>query len=114
MRHHVVQEQDLKHQCAYCSHDMGDDWSSQFDRARHYKGASCQNCGKQVTMKVDFDGSGHDDWAGHDRWKEKLQHEVRVRMSKRDDELMELVEEEFRYIEEISDEEPELQHLAHP
>ena len=93
---HLIQHNDQKSVCPYCRKDVGDNWRSEFLQEMHYKTTNCKSCTKKVTMTVDFDGSGHDSWAGHERWKEDLK-------KKKVDKLMELVEEEYRYIEEPED-----------
>ncbi len=62
MKHHIVKEQENKWHCLYCNHELGDhNWTSEFEGEFHYKVARCQ-CGKKQRVKVDFFGSGHDNW----------------------------------------------------
>ncbi len=37
-------------------------WKSEWNPGHHYKKTTCDNCGKEVWVTVDFEGSGHDDW----------------------------------------------------
>ena len=62
MKDHIVKEQENKWHCLYCNHDVGDhDWKSIWEGEFHYKITKCR-CGKKHRVKVDFFGSGHDDW----------------------------------------------------
>jgi hypothetical protein len=49
--------------CDYCSNNFEKSLDSEWgDRdEQHYKSTSCDNCGKKNWLKVDFQGSGHDD-----------------------------------------------------
>jgi len=66
---HELSEEDLKQTCPYCKHDMSDQklWKSCFCGSIHYKHATC-NCGKDLSIKVEFEGSGHDMWSGAPSW----------------------------------------------
>ena len=58
----LVNEEDLKDICVYCSENLSDaEWQSEFLCNTHYKTTLC-NCGKKISVKVDFLGSGHDQW----------------------------------------------------
>ena len=49
--------------CSKCNEDLKDQpWYSQLEADEHYKTTSCGNCGKKNWVKVDFLGSGDDDW----------------------------------------------------
>ena len=63
MVHHIIKTETIKRQCPYCKLDLGNatKWNSEFDFHLHYKKLTCQ-CGKKLWLKVDFIGSGHDDW----------------------------------------------------
>lgn len=57
-----MKEQDHKWHCLYCNHELSDhDWKSHWEGEIHYKSTVCQ-CGKKQMVKVDFFGSGHDNW----------------------------------------------------
>ena len=50
-------------QCRKCGNDLEDKpWQSNWEGAQHYKTNTCDRCGKKNWVKVDFEGSGHDDW----------------------------------------------------
>ncbi|MBT4935762.1 hypothetical protein HOL21_03970 [Candidatus Woesearchaeota archaeon] len=54
----------LKGDKCYCGHLIEkNDWTSEWceHAERHYKNALCSKCGKKNLIKLDFDGSGHDD-----------------------------------------------------
>ena len=60
--HHLFREKDFIKKCAYCKADIKDnEWESRFYDNRHYKTTNC-NCGKKITIFVNFHGSGHDIW----------------------------------------------------
>lgn len=62
MKEHLIKEQENKWHCLYCNHELGDhNWISVWEGEFHYKEARCK-CGKKQRVKVDFVGSGHDDW----------------------------------------------------
>ena len=62
--HHHIGQKDLKEKCPYCGSGLKkEDWRSEFEAFHHYKHNKC-GCGKTVSIKVDFHGSGHDDWSG--------------------------------------------------
>jgi len=56
----LIDENDLKTHCCYCNSKLKD-WKSEFLTNTHYKTCVC-SCGKKVSVKVDFMGSGHDEW----------------------------------------------------
>ncbi|MBW2997275.1 hypothetical protein KY349_02970 [Candidatus Woesearchaeota archaeon] len=60
--HHVMQEDEQKHVCAYCGKRTDPrKWMSTFEGTAHYKELKC-TCGRKVTVKVPFMGSGDDSW----------------------------------------------------
>jgi len=62
MDHHMFTADHLKIQCYHCGEFFHNDrWKSEFIEDYHYKSIQCR-CGKKLTMKVDFMGSGHDKW----------------------------------------------------
>lgn len=52
-----------KHRCDYCHQDLSTaEWTSHWEEHHHhYKIADC-SCGKEKWLKVNFTGSGHDDF----------------------------------------------------
>ena len=58
--HQMIRENDQKHACPYCGKKA--DWKSRFDNNKHYKEFLC-NCGRRVSIKMPFAGSGHDSWS---------------------------------------------------
>jgi len=87
----LLTEEDLKFSCHYCHHVAGEDWKSEFYNHTHYKTTNCPGCGVKNSITVDFEGSGHDDWSGKNNWKNDL---------KNNDPLQDVVEEEYRLVEE--------------
>lgn len=65
IRSHHVKSDQLKEICPYCGKSLNkaNDWRSEFHIDMHYKKLVC-SCGKENIVKVDFLGSGHDDWSG--------------------------------------------------
>lgn len=59
--HHLVTEENMTEQCIYCANSINGDWKSEFDVERHYKTIVCE-CGYKTHVRVNFYGSGHDDW----------------------------------------------------
>jgi len=39
-------------------------WRSHFHAHKHYKTNSCDCCGKESRIDVDYGGSGHEEWSG--------------------------------------------------
>ncbi len=59
---HIIKEENLSQSCPYCSRSLGDkEFRSEFENPFHYKTTVCE-CGKKISVKVNFDGSGHDNW----------------------------------------------------
>ena len=63
IRFHLFKSENIREQCPYCGRDLKDKsgWKSDFHSELHYKKIVCK-CGKENFVKVDFHGSGHDDW----------------------------------------------------
>lgn len=61
--HHIISEEDLTQVCPYCGKKPDpEDFSSEFDETNfHYKELKC-SCGKRLSIKMKFMGSGHDSW----------------------------------------------------
>ncbi|MBW2971886.1 hypothetical protein KY359_02520 [Candidatus Woesearchaeota archaeon] len=61
--HHIIRESDQKHACPYCGRSTESRrWKSSFATSNfHYKTHQCE-CGRNVTIKMSFMGSGHDSW----------------------------------------------------
>jgi hypothetical protein len=61
--HHLISEADQRHSCPYCGKSVAAlHWKSLFDFDNsHYKEFNC-SCGRRMTIKVGFVGSGHDSW----------------------------------------------------
>jgi hypothetical protein len=73
--HHIMRDADQQQVCPYCGRRTdGGKWESVFDNSNfHYKMHRCE-CGRKVTVKVDFMGSGHDCWSkGLDRRIEEVE-----------------------------------------
>ena len=65
----VFKSTDFKQQCLYCGKQLQDrSWHSEHDANRHYKTTVC-DCGKRLSLRVDFWGSGHDNW--DQTWKQR-------------------------------------------
>ena len=63
MKDHLVKEHENVWNCLYCNSDLGaNDWNSIWEGQFHYKLTVCKKCGRKHRVKVDFIGSGHDDW----------------------------------------------------
>ena len=80
--HHIFNEQDLTNFCPYCKKDLSNaNWKSSFHGAVHYKQTDC-TCGRCLTLRADFHGSGHDSWSGKGNWKDvvdNLGKEVQIK-----------------------------------
>ena len=64
MTHHLMNERELRTFCIYCKSEVPlDGWKSDWHSETHYKTTKC-TCGKDLHIKVDFGGSGHDSWNG--------------------------------------------------
>ena len=60
--HHLLKEEDLRVICPYCKESLKEkEWKSHFELEHHYKTTDCK-CGKTISIKVDFHGSGNDEW----------------------------------------------------
>ena len=66
MPHHLVSEGHQKTFCIYCKTEVPlEKWKSEWEFEGHYKKLKCPGCGKDIHIKMDFGGSGHDCWNGH-------------------------------------------------
>ena len=61
---HLLKERDIKDICPYCREKISDsmEWKSEFCSSLHYKIGKCESCGRDLRIRVDFHGSGHDLW----------------------------------------------------
>jgi len=60
MKEHFVKEEDqVCYDCSMVLPKKG--WISEFVLDFHYKVIDCNKCGKKHRIKVNFEGSGHDD-----------------------------------------------------
>jgi hypothetical protein len=60
---HSIQEDDLLDVCPYCKRDINPgDFRSEHHVFIHYKMLEC-DCGKRLSVKVDFESDGNDKWA---------------------------------------------------
>ena len=72
MPHHLVSEEGLKTFCLYCKTEVHPTcWTSEWDSEKHYKKCTCNSCGKDLTIRINFEGSGHDSWNGN-KFKSKI------------------------------------------
>lgn len=61
--HHLVNEVHQRLECPYCKNDLVENrWESDFNLQHHYKRTECEKCGREISIKVNFNGSGHDCW----------------------------------------------------
>jgi len=61
--HHLIDQLNQRFECPYCHNNLQrKDWGSNFDLTHHYKEAHCDQCGRTISVKVHFNGSGHDCW----------------------------------------------------
>ena len=71
--HHLITEDHQLHSCIYCRAPVTDiRWQSEFDKTFHYKTTVC-SCGKRLRVKVNFQGSGHDEWGIDKRVRQELE-----------------------------------------
>ncbi len=62
MKEHFIKNPNLK-KCLFCNNSLENKpWQSQWELNQHYKTHICEKCGKKNWVKVDFLGSGDDDW----------------------------------------------------
>ena len=61
--HHVISQEDQLKTCPYCGKtpDIRNFRSAFNEMNGHYKDMVC-GCGKSISIKVPFAGSGHDSW----------------------------------------------------
>lgn len=63
MKHHIINEFNQIEECPYCHNNLLQNrWLSLFESQFHYKETLCNNCEKNIRIKVNFEGSGHDYW----------------------------------------------------
>jgi hypothetical protein len=61
--HHLINELNQRDTCPYCHNNLiSNEWTSLFELEKHYKRTDCDNCGKNIIIRIRFDGSGHDCW----------------------------------------------------
>ena len=71
--HNVVNDSDQRFNCIYCGKNLVDSkWKSDFCEDKHYKLTICE-CGKEARMKVEFFGSGHDNWEKESTIEDKIE-----------------------------------------
>ena len=90
MRQHLIsQEGHLISVCYTCGAGIvNQSWKSEFHGEFHYKTTTCWKCGKDHSIKVNFHGSGDDDWEEKvkDFIKFNLDHkEIKKNMSKEEE-----------------------------
>jgi len=69
---HIIEETDTKRKCVYCNNRLEKNiWASIFEKELHYKTTRCK-CGKELRIRVNFCGSGHDSWDGNFEWIKKF------------------------------------------
>jgi NAD-dependent SIR2 family protein deacetylase len=62
-KHHLINEINQRIECPYCHDNLQkNEWVSLFVFEHHYKETECNKCSKQIRLKVNFHGSGHDCW----------------------------------------------------
>jgi hypothetical protein len=67
--HQIFNIADQKLQCPYCHKDLNNaSWHSHFESIKMYKAFHCE-CGRFLSLPVDFFGSGHDNWDKKESWK---------------------------------------------
>lgn len=73
MAHHNIKDHELRFTCVYCGKNLKEKfgWKSEHDSQFHYKTIKCE-CGKEVWMHAQFEGSGHDTWDGSKDWVKKI------------------------------------------
>ncbi len=82
MDHHLFNEDCLKAQCYHCGKVLkGKEWKSEFHKEFHYKSTVC-DCGRELSVKVDFIGSGHDSWDQTYNWRKLAREEQSTKKAK--------------------------------
>ena len=77
--HHIFTNDDVHTFCPYCKIEIPDKkWASVFESLTHYKMTTC-GCGKSLSFKVGFHGSGHDQWKQPPTTSQKLQTEPTIK-----------------------------------
>jgi hypothetical protein len=89
MAAHNISEYDMREICPYCKDDLSSkkDWKSCFCGDIHYKSTQC-GCGREINIKVEFQGSGHDLWSGAPSWMHNKDQSVKP-MKKLDEVIQE-------------------------
>jgi hypothetical protein len=63
MKNQLTREIDQREKCLYCSNSLKNNkWYSLFLINHHYKETNCDGCGRRVSIKINFIGTGHDFW----------------------------------------------------
>ncbi|MBT4651310.1 hypothetical protein HOC13_02190 [Candidatus Woesearchaeota archaeon] len=71
MKDQFIKNDCLKN-CLSCSTALKEEnWNSIWEGEHHYKTNTCNNCGEKSWIKVNFDGSGDDDWKPLEQEKEE-------------------------------------------
>ena len=79
MTHHILNEQHQKETCPYCRKNLESSrWNSEFSNHQHYKTTKC-SCGKLISIRMDFHGSGHDNWSNNHTIVENSKEEPKIR-----------------------------------
>jgi|GEM_PF-3600185 len=72
--HHIFNESDLTNFCPYCKKDLSNaQWKSSFHSSAHYKETTC-GCGKCLSVRTEFHGSGHDSWDSNTNWRDTVEN----------------------------------------
>jgi len=70
LKFQVLKTSEVKNNCLYCGRKLEDKWTSEFHIEDHYKTIKC-DCGRKHCIKVDFHGSGHDNFSLEEKVKNK-------------------------------------------
>lgn len=101
MPHHLVGEIHQKIFCIYCKRDIpSEKWESEWHAETHYKTLNCDCCGKKLHIKMDFHGSGHDEWTGNKLCPEKSKKEGIV-LKKQTKNGIKNIEDQIKVVERI-------------
>jgi superfamily II helicase len=61
LKDHLINEFNQVSKCPYCNNNLkNNNWNSSFNINKHYKNTICAKCSKEIRIKVNFAGSGHD------------------------------------------------------
>src|SRR3989338_6674626 len=84
--HHITSTWDILSNCPYCFIDVSKKvWTSQFHASIHYKTFHC-SCGKKLSVKAPFEGSGHDSWKQKEPFSQK-EEKKDIRINSIDDKV---------------------------